>query len=162
MASTEEEFRQVSYLRYMHCNFLFSLFHLWKHIDCFKEKDYELFSYTAWCKEIPEKGIILEVDLEYPEELHDLHSDYPCAPEKILVTDDTLLDYCRNNERLHGNSSGNVKKVSAYNASVDSAEEWNRTQPGQPFVAPFFSSREPAILLVFDIHERTVNETIDT
>ena len=36
------------------------------------------------------KGIILEVDLEYPEELHDLHNDYPCVPEKIIVTDDML------------------------------------------------------------------------
>ena len=26
---------------------------------------------------------ILEVDLEYPKELHDLHSDYPLAPERI-------------------------------------------------------------------------------
>ena len=25
---------------------------------------------------------ILEVDLEYPKELHDLHNDYPLAPEK--------------------------------------------------------------------------------
>ena len=24
---------------------------------------------------------ILEVDLEYPKNLHDLHSDYPLAPE---------------------------------------------------------------------------------
>ena len=29
------------------------------------------------------KGLILEVDLEYPQELHNLHNDYPVAPEKI-------------------------------------------------------------------------------
>ena len=28
---------------------------------------------------------ILEVDLEYPKSLHDLHSDYPLAPEQIEV-----------------------------------------------------------------------------
>jgi len=58
----------------------------------------------------PEK-IILEVDLEYHEELHDLHNDYPLAPEKIVVTDDVLSDYCRNIKTLHGNSSGTVSKL---------------------------------------------------
>ena len=28
---------------------------------------------------------ILEVDLEYPKELHDLHNDYPLAPERIMM-----------------------------------------------------------------------------
>ena len=30
------------------------------------------------------KGLILEVDLEYPPELHHLHNDYPLAPQKLL------------------------------------------------------------------------------
>ena len=27
-------------------------------------------------------GYVLEVDLEYPKKLHDIHNDYPLAPEK--------------------------------------------------------------------------------
>ena len=32
------------------------------------------------------KGLILEMDLEYPQELHNSHNDYPVAPEKVKVT----------------------------------------------------------------------------
>ncbi len=31
------------------------------------------------------KPCILEVDLEYPKELHDLHNEYPLAPERLLI-----------------------------------------------------------------------------
>ena len=56
-------------------------------------------------------GHIYEVDLEYPEELHDLHNDYPCAPEKIKVTDDMFSDYCREIKNKFKVSSGNVNKL---------------------------------------------------
>ena len=56
-------------------------------------------------------GHIYEVDLEYPEDLHDLHNDYPCAPEKLKVTDDMLSDYCREIKEKFKISSGNVNKL---------------------------------------------------
>ena len=45
---------------------------------------------------LPEgKGLILEVDLEYPEDLHDMHNDFPLAPEKMEIRNHMLLDYCK-------------------------------------------------------------------
>jgi len=35
-------------------------------------------------------GCILEVDLEYPDELHDLHNDYPLAPESLKLEGSTI------------------------------------------------------------------------
>ena len=40
-------------------------------------------------------GSFLEVDLEYPEELHELHNDFPLAPEKIAVSSDMLSKHCK-------------------------------------------------------------------
>jgi hypothetical protein len=36
------------------------------------------------------KGYLFLVDLEYPEELHDLHNGYPLAPEKLIINNDML------------------------------------------------------------------------
>ena len=62
-------------------------------------------------KEDSKKGLILEVDLEYPKELHDLHNDYPLAAEKVRVTEDMLSDYCKNIASKYSISTGLVHKL---------------------------------------------------
>ena len=57
------------------------------------------------------KGLILEVDLEYPKELHSLHNDYPLAPEKITVWEEMLSDYCQRIQAREGIKIGQVEKL---------------------------------------------------
>ena len=47
-------------------------------------------------KENAKKGWILEVDLEYPAELHKEHNSYPLAPEKKVVKKENMSDYQNN------------------------------------------------------------------
>ena len=58
-----------------------------------------------------EKGLILEVDLEYPKELHDLHNDYPLAAERVCVNKDMLSEYCKKIATKYNISTGLVHKL---------------------------------------------------
>ena len=62
-------------------------------------------------KEDSKKGVILEVDLEYPQGLQDLHSDYPLAPEKMKVTKEILSPYCESIREKFNISIGQVHKL---------------------------------------------------
>ena len=63
--------------------------------------EYLLYDKFKWLKNVDEFdvnsvsekspiGYFLEVDFEYPDELHELQKDYPLAPEKLAVTSDML------------------------------------------------------------------------
>ena len=56
-------------------------------------------------------GYILEVDPEYPDELHELHNDYPLAAEKLAVTSDMLSNYHKSIADKHDIKVGDVKKL---------------------------------------------------
>ena len=54
---------------------------------------------------------ILEVDLEYPDELDELHNDYPLAPEKFEISLNMLSKYCSNIANKYGIKIGGVNKL---------------------------------------------------
>ena len=58
-------------------------------LDWVNPKDFNLNNYS---KDSP-IGCFLEVHLDYPDELHDLHNDYPLAGKKIKVRKEMLSHY---------------------------------------------------------------------
>lgn len=65
----------------------------------------------ATCAADREKGMIIEVDLEYPQELHELHNDYPVAAEKLKVNKEMLSPYCKNIQEEYRISIGQAAKL---------------------------------------------------
>ena len=62
-------------------------------------------------KENSLNGYILEVDLEYPSELHNFHNDYPLAPEKLKINSKILSEYCSSVANNYGIKVGEVNKL---------------------------------------------------
>ena len=52
-------------------------------------KDFDLNKCPSNCS----KGCVLEVDLEYPKELRELHINFPLAPDKTEIKRELLSDY---------------------------------------------------------------------
>ena len=56
-------------------------------------------------------GYFLKVDLEYPDESHKLHNDYPLAPEKLTVSSDMLSKHRKEIADKYEIKVGDVKKL---------------------------------------------------
>ena len=92
MKEQYDETKPSSYISYLDANNLYGLAMCKKlpydnfqwHYTQITEK--KVMKYT----DEDEVGYILEVDLEYPEDIHDLHKDYPMAPEIITINESML------------------------------------------------------------------------
>ena len=74
----------------MECNYL--PYGGFKWLNKEEINNFDIFS----IKENSKTGYILEEDLEYCKELHDIHNDHPLCPEHISINYDMLSDYCKN------------------------------------------------------------------
>ena len=70
-------------------------------------KEFDLNKYTSNSS----KGCVLEINLEYPKELQELHSDYPSAPDKIEIKREMLREYQLKFSDLCNILIGNVKNL---------------------------------------------------
>ena len=57
------------------------------------------------------KGWVLKVDLEYPKDLWELHSDYPLTPDKIEIKREMLSEYQLKVANLYNIPISNAKKL---------------------------------------------------
>ena len=84
-----DEKEESSYIQYLDANKLYGWAMSQKlPVSGFKwEKDMLKFTkkFIKNYDEDSDKGYILEVDVEYPENLHDLHSDLPFSPERMKI-----------------------------------------------------------------------------
>ena len=57
-----------------------------------KWMDLKEFASNKYSSNSPE-GYTLEVDIEYPKDLRELHHDYPLASDKIEIKEEILSNY---------------------------------------------------------------------
>ena len=110
-----DDTKESSYLTYLDANNLYG----WAMLQSLPTGDYQwVEEWFQWNESKikaldPEgpTGYMFEVDLEYPVELHDMHNDYPLAPERFAVREEMLSDYSKELLKKLGLKIGDVQKL---------------------------------------------------
>jgi hypothetical protein len=95
MGAAYDPSKRSSYILYLDANNLYG----WAMSEPLPYDDFNWVSATE-CEEIDwriqaddqEYGYFVEVDLHYPDALHDSHNDYPLAPERVVVEEQMLSE----------------------------------------------------------------------
>ena len=81
-----------------------------KEFDFLTEQQLQAFDVMTITDDGPE-GYFVECDLEYPDELHDSHSDYPLCPESVVITPDDLSPYTKSLAETLGVKTSDYRKL---------------------------------------------------
>ena len=105
------QIRESKHLIYLDGNNLcgYSMFKLLPRSG-FKWIDPKEFSWNKYTSN-SSKGCAVEVDIEYPKKLQELHNDCPLAPDKLEIKREILCDYQLKIADLYNIRIGNAKKI---------------------------------------------------
>ena len=104
----KQELKHIMYLDANNlCGYAMSKFLPTSGFKWIDPKEFDLNKYASSSS----KECVLKVDLEYPEELRELHNDYPLAPDKIEIKREMLSDCQLKIADLYNISISNVKKL---------------------------------------------------
>ena len=67
--------------------------HGFKWVELYTESPEFWTNFVLQQEDYQDTGYFFEVDLEYPEELHDTHDQYPLAPEHLEIKEEMLSNY---------------------------------------------------------------------
>lgn len=128
-----------NYLMYLDVNNLYG-WAMMEHLplSCFKWS-HESINNILNTKDDSEIGYILEVNLEYPEELHDKHNDYPMCPEHLKINGSKINKLIlnlndKNHYVLHYRTLKLVLKYGLKLTGVGKILEFRQTQWLKPYI----------------------------
>jgi hypothetical protein len=111
---THDEEAEEKYLMYLDANNLYGWamsqplpngdFKWEEDLDSIKIEDYQ---------EDSQRGMVLEVDMEYPKRLHKIHNGYPLAPESKEIGKQMLSQYAKDIVKKFNLTVGGVRKLIA-------------------------------------------------
>ena len=108
---SSEESKFIMYLNANNlCGWAMSQYLPYSGFKCLSKKEIRNFCLNS-TSENSFVGYILEVDLEYPSRLHELHNDYPLAPEKLEISQNMLSKYCFDSANKYRIKIGGVNKL---------------------------------------------------